>query len=280
MMNCSYSKRGNPLNKTETRKGRFYQTPDGEFPSVTTILSSIGKPALINWAAKTEREFVLEAAANLYEDAHDTPKMARPTFITTLLSRLGKEKAHTKEIAKASAIGSQVHALIEWTMRAKLLQKVGPAPSISPKGMWAFSVFEKWSSRVGLKPFLIEQTVYSSTYGYAGTMDLLAEIEGKLTVVDWKTGKAIYLEAHLQNAAYRHALREMGHGDAEQGIIVRLPKDEKDPEPQAVVAGTMPDGSIMPERELLDIFLGVKRTWEYTSRMDTYKPAEEEAVKV
>jgi hypothetical protein len=260
--------------KIENYKGRFYHTPDGDFPSVTTILGCVGKPALINWAANTERDLVIETAANLYEDIHGTPKMNRASFVTTMGLRLGKEKAHQRALAKATAIGSQVHNLIEWTLRAKLCQEAGPSPAISPKGMWAFSVFEKWAKAVDLKPLLIEQTVYSVTHGYAGTLDLLAEVGGKLTVIDWKTGKRVYPEAHLQNAAYRHALREMGHGDAVQGIIVRLPKDEADPEPEAVIAGTMPDGSIMAEDALLDVFLGIMGTWKYTSVMDTWKPAE------
>lgn len=260
--------------KTENYKGRTYHTPDGDFPSVTTILSCVGKPALINWAANVERELVTETAANLYEDLAGTPKMERATYILTLTNRLGKEKAHQRALTKAGEIGSQVHKLIEWTLRAKLCQKQGPSPAITDKAMWCFSLFEKWAKQVNLKPILMEQTVYSKTHGYAGTLDLLAEVDGELTVVDFKTGKAVYLEAHLQNVAYQYALREMGHGDAEQGVIVRLPKNESDPEPQAVVAGTMPDGSLMPSQTLLDVFLGVKQTWEYTQAMDTYKPAE------
>ncbi len=262
------------MEKTESRKGRVYHTPDGDYPSVTTILSCVGKPALIQWAANIERELVIETAANLYQDLVELPKMERPTYIATLTTRLGKEKAHQRALTKAGEIGTQVHKLIEWTLKAKLLKEVGPSPAITDKAMWCFSLFEKWAKKVNLKPILMEQTVYSKTYGYAGTLDLLAEVDGKMTVVDFKTGKAVYLEAHLQNVAYQHALQEMGHGQAEQGVIVRLPKSESDPEPQAVVAGTMPDGSLMPRETLLGVFLGVKRTWEYTQAMDSYKPAE------
>jgi hypothetical protein len=87
-------------------------------------------------------------------------------------------------------------------------------------------------------------------------MDLLAEVNGKLTVLDWKTGKAIYPEAHLQNAAYRHALREMGHGDPVQGMVVRLPKNEEDPEFEVQIIE-------QPESELLSIFLNAKFLWHW-----------------
>jgi hypothetical protein len=36
-----------------------------------------------------------------------------------------------------------------------------------------------------------------------GTMDLLAEVNGEVTLVDFKTGKAIYPEAFLQSVAIR-----------------------------------------------------------------------------
>lgn len=233
-------------------------------PSVTTILSVIGKPALIIWAANEERNLVLEASADLYADVHGTPAMSKVAWITTMQNRLGKERAHKKLLAKAGEIGSQAHALIEWTLRAKLCQQPGPSPHITDKAMWAFMVFEDWAKAVDLKPILIEQTVWSKTHGYAGTMDLLAEVEGKLTVVDWKTGKAVYAESHLQNAAYRHAIREMGHADPVQGIIVRLPKNETDPEPEAVIADS--------EAESFEAFLNAKRLWIWAQSKDKWEP--------
>ena len=48
------------------RSTRFYTLPDGEtsYPSVTSILSAVNKPALVPWAAKVEREAVMGAAGN------------------------------------------------------------------------------------------------------------------------------------------------------------------------------------------------------------------------
>jgi hypothetical protein len=57
---------------------------------------------------------------------------------------------------------------------------------------------------VALEPLAIERTVYCEVCGYAGTLDLYARVSGVLTVLDWKSGKAIYPEAFLQNVAYRH----------------------------------------------------------------------------
>jgi hypothetical protein len=246
--------------KRENRSGsRWYKIEDKEYPSVTTILSVIGKPALIAWSGKVERELVTAASMSLYRDLHGTPKLSDIAYLTSLQTRLGLERAHVKELAKAGEIGTQAHSLIEWNLRAGMMESAGPSPRIGDKAMWAFMAWEDWKKSVNLKPIFIEQTVWSTQYGYAGTMDLFAEVNGVPTVIDWKTGKAIYPEAYLQNAAYRVALREMGHGDAVQGIIVRLPKNTEDPEFEAV---------IVPESEetLFDTFLHTFELWKWAQK--------------
>jgi hypothetical protein len=249
-MNMSPSKR-------ENRSGaRWYNVGGLEYPSVTTILQVIGKPALIAWSAKVEREMVTNASVSLYEDLAGTPKMSSAAYLMSLSTRIGSTKAHQKELQKAAEIGSQAHKLIEWNLRASLMQEAGPSPHITDKAMWAFMAWEDWKKSVNLKPIWIEQTVWSDKYGYAGTMDLLAEVNGVLTVVDWKTGKAIYPEAKLQNAAYRHALREMGHGDAKQGMIVRLPKNTDDPEFEVKLIEET-------EEQLMETFLHAFELWKW-----------------
>jgi hypothetical protein len=254
--------------KREVRGSRWYTAPNGEeYPSVTTILSVIAKPALIAWSAKVERELVTSVSAQLYEDIATTPRMSKIAYLNTLAARLGKERAHTKEMTKAGDIGSQAHSLIEWNLKASLMYEAGPSPHVTDKATWAFMAWEDWKKSVDLKPVYIEQTVFSETHGYAGTMDLLAEVNGVLTVLDWKTGKAIYPEAYLQNAAYRHALREMNHGDAVQGLIVRLPKLDTDPEFEV--------RECPAEKDCMEVFLNAKKLWEWSHKNDTYKPPEQ-----
>lgn len=247
--------------RKQTKFGRFYELPDiGSVPSVTTILSVIGKPALIQWAAKVEREMVIEASKSLYTDCANTPPMTPTGWVTTLLDRIGKTKANQKQLAKAGEIGSQAHALIEWKLKTKMLIQPGPSPFVTDKAAAAFAAWERWEQSVKLKPIFVEQVVYSETHRFAGTLDLFAEVNGVPTVIDWKTGKKVYIEAHLQNAAYRHALREMGHGDPQAGMIVRLPKVDGDPDFEAVPA--------MPEDETFKIFLHTLNLWTWINRQD------------
>lgn len=247
-------------NRRQTRSGRFYDIEGRSYPSVTSILQVISKPALMNWAAKVEREMVLECSADLFEDIVNVPKMARAAWITTMQSRLGKMKAAQKELEKAADIGSQTHALIEWNLKARMCQEAGPSPRVSDKAQWAFMAWEDWSKSVNLKPIFVEQVVYSQKHGYAGTLDLLAEIDGKLTVLDWKTGKRVYAEAHLQNTAYRSAIREMGHADPVAGMIVRLPKLETDPDFEVVEA--------YQESACMGRFLNAIELWTWQREMD------------
>ena len=257
---------GTSVERTRTKQlntpsGRFYQVDDETYPSVTHILSCIGKPALINWAANTERTLVSEASADLYEDLVRLPTpLPRTTYLTTLQTRLTKAKAHQKELAKAGEIGSQAHGLIEWKLRAQLSQTIGPEPRVNDAATWAVMAFEDWAKSVSLKPLFIEQMVYSRTHGFAGTMDLLAEVNGVVTLVDFKTGKAIYDEALLQNVAYQVAMIEMGHAAPAAGLIVRLPKIDTDPEFETK--------AVPPVDTLFPIFLAVKKLWQWTYAND------------
>lgn len=251
-------------------KGRHYQIAETKelLPSVTNILGATPKPALVRWAANTERELVIEAAANLYEDAPIDIKMSRPAYIATLQQRLTKQRAWQKELQKAADIGTQAHALIEWNLRRELLQKVGPEPLVDEKALWAFMAWEDWRNKTNLAPLAIEQTIWSLDYGYAGTMDLFAEldIDGKRqrAVIDWKTGKAIYGEALLQSAAYVEAMVEMGHAERDNtyGLIVRLPKAETDPEFETRLV--TPD----EQADLLKVFQHVKAVWAWQKKED------------
>jgi len=277
------------------RTSRFYDIDGKLYPSVTTILKVIAKPALVNWAARLERDMLVKAAADLYEDLPiAAPKMMRQVYEETLARRIGKEQAHAKALRKAGDTGTAVHALIEWNMRRELLQKVGPEPKVDPDGMRSFAAYEEWRQRANLAPVLVEQVVYSKRYAYAGTLDWAGELDepnfavcrycegigmtdnhvtgavecvvckgtGRsriFAVGDYKTGKGIYAESLLQNAALVHALVEMGHAtpDDTGGCIVRLPKTGKPSEFQVRVIAAA------DQKKLFKVFLAVLELWRW-----------------
>lgn len=220
--------------------GRFYEIDGRDLPSVTTILGVIAKPALVKWAERTATEEVVNAAADLYEDmsraAGGASPLSRPGYVATLNTRLGKQRKSAREMAKAQEIGTQAHALVEWRLR-EMMGQPGKRPAATPPAEWAFQAWDAWRESVHLKPLWVEQVCYSLAHGYAGTLDLLAEVNGRRMLIDWKTSKAIYAEYHMQNAAYQVAVEEMGHGPVEGGLLVRLPKTEVDPAFEVVEVG-------------------------------------------
>jgi len=262
------------------RNSRWYEFPDGMvYGSVTNVLGACAKPALTYWSANRERVLVTETAADLFEEAPATPKMSRMAFLTTLGNRLGKKRAHQKELEKASDIGSQAHSLIEWNLRREMGEKVGKEPVVRPESLHAFTAWEDWRRSVNLTPMAVEEVAWNDSAQYAGTVDLIAkcvlpDLGEVIAVLDWKTGKAIYGEALLQNSAYIHALIEMGNDTPPiTGIVVRLPKVETDPDFEV---------RVIPWEEvsrLYNVFLAVKYTWNWMQEEEKKKNEEAKPAK-
>ena len=179
-----------PRNATTTNRGRTYLWRDETFDSVTTILSGgIPKPALTNWAAKSVAEYV---AANLDE--------VRAIASKNTAAAIDLMKGSPWRQRDAAALqGSAIHAWAE----AHVLGQDPPAPPKAHKpyldGFLRF--LDEWQPAYEMS----EATVYSRQYGYAGTLDAIATLDGARTLIDYKTGKGVYGEVALQLAAYRFA---------------------------------------------------------------------------
>ncbi|MFA5388893.1 MAG: hypothetical protein WC312_03965 [Candidatus Omnitrophota bacterium] len=68
----------------------------------------------------------------------------------------------------------------------------------------AISSFAEWFKKV--KPKVVERDFVVWGEGYAGTVDLFCEIDGRAYVVDFKTSQYIWPSHELQVSAYLHAL--------------------------------------------------------------------------
>ena len=178
--------------KVPLRRGsEYYITYKGvehAFPSVTNILGdSIPKPQLVNWAARTA------AQAALNDPGLSLEKAAGSIYGT-------KYKAADK--------GTFIHGWAEEYLR-------GNEPSMAnvPEDYMNYAIavkefFEDEKPKVGfIGDFpLIEFTVFSIKHRYAGTSDFATfSDDGSLNIFDWKTGKGVYAEAHLQQLAYLNA---------------------------------------------------------------------------
>jgi hypothetical protein len=206
-------------------RSRFYRIEGRELPSVTTVLDVIAKPALGPWYAKEERRFFETAMLEVLS----RPGARDPEYVLTAVAEaVTGVKAADRERQRAATIGTAVHAGIEWHLRRALGEDPGPEPQLPDAAAWAVESWKDWAASVDLEPLAVERTIYCLDCGYAGTLDLYARVKCVPSVLDWKTGRAIYPEAFLQNVAYRHAARRLGMPST-QGLIVRLPKLLDDP---------------------------------------------------
>src|SRR5437899_1852156 len=206
-------------------RSRFYQVEGCELPSVTTVLEVIAKPAMGPWYAKAERRYFETAMLEVLwrAGARDAEYV-----LAAVAEAVTGVKAADREKQRAAMIGTAVHAGIEWHLRRALGDDAGPEPQLPDAAAWAVESWKDWAASVKLEPLAIERTVYCLECGYAGTLDLYARVKGVPSILDWKTGRAIYPESFLQNVAYRHAARRLGMPST-QGLIVRLPKLLDDP---------------------------------------------------
>lgn len=172
---------GKPLIFRE--KAHRYYWGGEPVPSVTTILGRLSKPALIQWAANMAVDHLL---ANPQD--HD-----------------GARKAHTVKRDTAADVGTVVHEYAAGQLR-KDEQVILLPPD--PQVLRAADALRVWLSEHEVVPLAIERRVLSQRYGYAGTTDFFGHVDGKLCVLDFKTGGGIYDEMWLQTAAYEVALRE------------------------------------------------------------------------
>jgi len=170
-------------------RSRFYRIEGLELPSVTTVLDVIAKPALGPWYAKEERRFFETAMLEVLS----RPGARDPEYVLTAVAEaVTGIKAADRERQRAATIGTAVHAGIEWHLRRALGDDPGPEPRLPDAAAWAIESWKDWAASENLEPLAIERTIYCLDCGYAGTLDLYARVKGVPSILDWKTGRAIY----------------------------------------------------------------------------------------
>lgn len=211
--------------------GRVYEieTPQGlaRYPSVTTLIDEgTSSKGLMYWSANCVVEYIQDHLDDI-----------RNGIITADDIDLERAKLyHQEKSQEALDIGSEVHNIIEQWIKEKLMGwELAVVPS-SEEASNSLKAFFKWVDDVSFTPLASELTVYSHKHRYAGTLDCVARINGKVYVIDFKTSKAHYDTASYQISAYRKALCEMiKAGDISfpipRGIgVLRLDKETGEPD--------------------------------------------------
>lgn len=183
-----------PYRRVDTPRGHHYVDAAGHrVPGVTTIIGDgIPKPALVTWAARV----TAEAAVDRWDELDAMPPSVR---LKTLLD------ARYADRDMAARRGTEVHALAERLVR-------GETVDVPPELTGHCEAYAQFLDDWQVRPLHVEVSIASHRHGYAGTVDLIAEItdptteQTSTTLADIKTTRSgVFGETALQLAAYRHA---------------------------------------------------------------------------
>ena len=192
---------------------KIYEIDFTEYPSVTTVLDIIEKPALKQWAVNMCVKYI--------ED--NNFKMP----LSELLNFAKTEWKHASQ--EACDIGSRVHHLIE--KRIIKHEKIDTKDEL-PEVKNAYSAFCLWEDANIGSWLETEKTIHDPDNCYAGTLDAVAEmLDGNIWIVDFKTSKGFYDGYDMQISAYMKAYNTMNNRyQVTHAGILRLDKETGLPE--------------------------------------------------
>ena len=179
-----------------TKTHQYYFNGQGPWPGVTSVTKVLDAPALTYWKMNQVAQAAIAGAERLIEDREAGKVDAAVKYLTTLST-------------SAMDRGSRIHGSIEQILRREPV-------TIDPRDEAAVGGARAWlNAKVrehGLRPLEVEAFLLHETLGYGGTCDLIAELDGEVWLLDWKTGSsvatpdgAVYRDHRLQLAAYANA---------------------------------------------------------------------------
>ena len=174
------------LTRETTKSGRKYFTPEGNaYPSITTVLGVLNKEGILAW-----RQRVGEAEAN----------------------RISQQ---------AATRGTAVHKLAEDYLDNKQDWNKGAMPSNLQSFNDLKSILDQRLNNVWFQ----EEFLYSDRLKCAGQVDCIAEFDGQLSIVDFKTSRKPKKEEWITNyfiqaSFYAAAFYERTSIPIKQGVIL------------------------------------------------------------
>lgn len=124
----------------------------------------------------------------------------------------------------ASERGKAVHLFVETFMRDGTLLPFEQFP-VEYRGYLQGVARFLWERDP--KPIAVERLVCHPEMNYAGRLDLIAEVDGARTLLDYKSNPkgAVYPEAHVQAIAYAIADERCGSAPIERVMLVGISED-------------------------------------------------------
>lgn len=195
---------------------RFYLTPDGvRYPSMTTVLQLLSADGIAAWKA-----------------------------------RVGEEEAQ-KVLTRASRRGTLIHKLCEDYVNNETID----TKSIMPSDLENFNVLKAEMDQKMGKVYGQEVALYSDHLQMAGRVDCIAEWDGKLSIIDYKTSRKVKKRKNIRNyfmqAAGYAVMFEERFGIPIQQLVILMAVDH---EPNAHVFIENRDDHISALEELREEF--------------------------
>ena len=204
------TKRGEPAKIARRR----YLLDGVELDSVSSIVGALDKPALMIWI---EQQATLGAVqAERLGELLDVPEEDWVKRVKSL--GMGASAKRDEGADRGTIIHAAFHSL------ATTGSPPNPAEFPALARPWLRGAVGAWFA---MDPEMesAEQIVCNPSRGYAGRFDLLALVDGKRTLVDYKTGKGrVYDAGHYQTRLYNMALCHEGRG-VERILIVGVADD-------------------------------------------------------
>ena len=150
------------LKAETTDSGRLYTTPEGNrYKSITTVLSHYGKQGIYEWRKAVGEEYANEVSR------------------------------------RAADRGTKVHKICEDYLNNEIPELKMQLMMPDLKELF-FKIKPIIDENVG-KVYTQEQALYSDKLRIAGRVDLIAEWNGRLSVIDFKTSTKQKIEENIQN---------------------------------------------------------------------------------
>lgn len=208
-----------------TDKGHFYHHIESGYnqPSVTQKLGSVlSKPHLISWSIKMGAEWLLK------EDRLN--RFATERFREDMIK--GMQLAHTDIRDEAGSVGTIAHNAAEryinqWIADGEKPKdiKVFSIENADSRSIASMRAVEAFFNKHAIYPIASEILVGDIRYS-AGTLDFLCMMDGKLTLIDFKTSNSVdAISYSAQVAAYKYFFESMTGLTIKQCKILHLSKD-------------------------------------------------------
>lgn len=198
----------------EFYEAKHWYKHKGERLTIISVTGAVGmvdkSRPLIIWATRLTGDYLRDILA--------TTKAIELEDIDTAC------KQHQIKKEEAASKGSEVHKWAEEYILGK-----NPELPKDEKVLNGVTAFLSWVKDHGVKFKESERMIYSKKHDYVGTLDAIAVIAGKTSLIDFKTSNGVYSTMHYQVAGYQLAYEEeTGKQLTGPRYIIRFDKDTGD----------------------------------------------------